>query len=82
MQLKAPRLPYWWASNPKIPETPLDDTPESEAMMDDLYVARQRTIRSVDDLVGSLVSELEDLGVLDHTYVIYTSDNGCVRDGG
>ncbi|KAI8469806.1 MAG: alkaline-phosphatase-like protein [Monoraphidium minutum] len=40
------------------------------------YRARLRTIQSVDDLVGSVVDTLEELGIADNTYIFYTSDNG------
>ncbi len=41
-----------------------------------LFLARIRTLRSVDDAVGSLVATLRDTGELDHTYLVFTSDNG------
>ncbi|PNW88050.1 hypothetical protein CHLRE_01g012126v5 [Chlamydomonas reinhardtii] len=47
-----------------------------EAFMDSLYLYRLRALRSVDDLIGSIVGKLQRLGVLNNTYVIFTSDNG------
>ena len=38
--------------------------------------ARLRSLQSVDRAVGSLVQTLEEQGVLDDTYVVFTSDNG------
>ena len=35
-----------------------------------------QTPRSVDELVEDVVSLLSELGVLDNTYILYTSDNG------
>ncbi|KAH9996636.1 arylsulfatase-like protein [Xylariaceae sp. FL0662B] len=43
---------------------------------DEFYVQRLRTLQSVDEIVDSLVGRLEDLGILDDTYIIYTTDNG------
>src|SRR3546814_20413248 len=33
-------------------------------------------LQSVDDLVAGVVAALRETGELDHTYVVYTSDNG------
>jgi arylsulfatase A-like enzyme len=38
--------------------------------------ARLQTLQSVDRAVGSLVETLDDEGVLDDTYIVFTSDNG------
>ena len=38
--------------------------------------ARLQTLQSVDRAVGSLVETLDDEGVLDETYIVFTSDNG------
>lgn len=43
---------------------------------DVLYRNRARSMLAVDDMIGSLVVELERLGELDNTYIIFTSDNG------
>lgn len=43
---------------------------------DHFYVQRLRTLQSVDELVDSVVRRLGDLGILDNTYIIYSSDNG------
>ncbi|KAI0468019.1 arylsulfatase-like protein [Xylaria cf. heliscus] len=43
---------------------------------DHFYVQRLRTLQNVDELVDSLVCRLEDLGILDNTYLIYSTDNG------
>jgi N-acetylglucosamine-6-sulfatase len=44
--------------------------------IDQLYQSRLKTLLSVDDLVRDLVTTLEDLGVLNNTYILFTSDNG------
>ncbi len=41
-----------------------------------LFRARVRSLRSVDDAVAATVGELDRLGELDNTYVVFTSDNG------
>lgn len=43
---------------------------------DVLYRNRARSMLAVDDMIGSLVFELERLGELDNTYIVFTSDNG------
>lgn len=44
--------------------------------LEEFYKRRQQALKSVDDLVGTIIQKLDDAGVLDNTYVIYTSDNG------
>jgi N-acetylglucosamine-6-sulfatase len=46
------------------------------AWLVDEYRRRLRSLQAVDDMVESIVGALEASGVLDRTYVIYTSDNG------
>ncbi|KAI1751535.1 arylsulfatase-like protein [Xylaria castorea] len=43
---------------------------------DHFYAQRLRTLQSVDELVDSLVRRLEDLRILDNTYILYSTDNG------
>lgn len=75
----APRTPHYnlsaldhhWLVRSQQPLT------QSEARkVDDLYVSRLKTMVSVDDLVQELVHTLEERGVLNETYIIFTSDNG------
>lgn len=40
------------------------------------YQARIRATKSVDDLLGEVMSALQNHGMLDNTYVLLTSDNG------
>ncbi|RXG70633.1 hypothetical protein Avbf_03704 [Armadillidium vulgare] len=42
----------------------------------EIYRNRLRTLLSVDDLVESVISKLEERGFLDNTYVFFTSDHG------
>ncbi|KAG7337786.1 sulfatase [Nitzschia inconspicua] len=51
-------------------------TDEEGEKIDELYVSRLKTLISVDDLVEELVLKLDAWGVLNNTYVIFTSDNG------
>jgi arylsulfatase A-like enzyme len=46
------------------------------AAMEFHYQSRLRSLQGVDDLVESVVRALERHGVLDDTYIVYTSDNG------
>ncbi|KAF2090685.1 putative arylsulfatase [Saccharata proteae CBS 121410] len=43
---------------------------------DEFYRNRLRSLQAVDELVESVVTRLDDLGILDNTYIIYTADNG------
>jgi arylsulfatase A-like enzyme len=40
---------------------------------------RLEMLRSVDEAVGALVAELNAEGILDETYIVFTSDNGFFR---
>jgi arylsulfatase A-like enzyme len=50
--------------------------PRQIARIDDLYGRRIRSLQSVDEMIETLVNELRRLGVLDRTYIVFTSDNG------
>ncbi|KAI1313210.1 arylsulfatase-like protein [Xylaria venustula] len=50
--------------------------PDNIQYNDDFYAQRLRALQSVDEIVDSLVRRLEDLGILDNTYLIYSTDNG------
>ncbi|KAI1113323.1 arylsulfatase-like protein [Nemania sp. NC0429] len=43
---------------------------------DYFYAQRLRALQSVDELVDNVVRRLDELGILDNTYIIYSSDNG------
>ncbi|KAL2061395.1 hypothetical protein VTL71DRAFT_7668 [Oculimacula yallundae] len=51
-------------------------SPEVIAYNDDFYRARLQALQAVDELVEGLVQRLEKYGVLDNTYIIFSSDNG------
>ncbi|KAI1735284.1 arylsulfatase-like protein [Xylaria scruposa] len=50
--------------------------PDDIQYNDNFYVQRLRTLQSVDELVDNLVRRLGDLGILQNTYLIYSTDNG------
>ena len=50
--------------------------PRQIARIDNLYGRRIRSLQSVDEMIETIVNELRRLGVLDHTYIVFTSDNG------
>ncbi|KAI0534000.1 arylsulfatase [Xylaria digitata] len=79
--LKAPRSINWntpddafqkvsWIKNQAL----LNDT--TIERLDGLYRARAQSLLGVDDIVEDVIAKLEEKGILDNTYVIYTSDNG------
>lgn len=75
----APRTPNYNASCPKHhwlvrQQSPLSTLESSK--VDELYRSRLRSLLSVDDLVEETIHTLDDLGIIDSTYVIFTSDNG------
>lgn len=43
---------------------------------DHFYRSRLQALQGVDELVDRVVARLEELEILDNTYIIYTSDNG------
>eukprot|EP00798_Chlamydomonas_sp_ICE-L_P007729 gene7727-901_t len=62
---------------PLPPETPIEH-PTSYALWkaQKAYRTRAQCLAGVHELVVGLISELRDQGVLDNTYIIFTSDNG------
>jgi N-acetylglucosamine-6-sulfatase len=51
-------------------------TPREIEKMDRLYRNRLQSLLAVDEMVQRVVTTLEQAGVLDQTYVFFTSDNG------
>lgn len=43
---------------------------------DEFQRARLRSLQSVDEMVANLIQILEDKGLMDNTYIFYTTDNG------
>ncbi|KAL1600772.1 hypothetical protein SLS60_007160 [Paraconiothyrium brasiliense] len=59
----------WIAELPQL-------TAENITYNDHLYRQRLRALQSVDEIVKDVVDKLEQGGVLDNTYIFYSSDNG------
>ena len=49
---------------------------EEASAIDDYYRKRLESMLAVDEMVGSLIQELEAAGKLENTYIFFTSDNG------
>lgn len=61
--------PNWIKSKPPLTSTQI-------AAIDDLYEKRRESLLAVTDLVRDLIATLTAQGVLDNTYIFFTSDNG------
>jgi len=77
-EMEAPRLPsynhegtgkHWFLRQPPLSEPALEE-------VDKVFRDRLRTLLSVDDLVEGVVGMVEQMGEVDNTYFIYTSDHG------
>jgi arylsulfatase A-like enzyme len=82
--IRMPRTPNW--NEADISDKPhwLKDfftpfTQDDENYIDFLYQQRARSLLAVDEMVGRIVDELQALGELDHTYILFTSDNGFLQ---
>ncbi|KAG1393280.1 hypothetical protein G6F60_011594 [Rhizopus arrhizus] len=51
-------------------------SPEEVGGLDEAYRNRLRALQAVDEMVGSLMEELERQGRLENTFVVYSADNG------
>ena len=51
-------------------------SPEEVDGLDEAYRNRLRALQAVDEMVGSLMEELERQGRLENTFVVYSADNG------
>jgi arylsulfatase A-like enzyme len=61
--------PMWLATKPLL-------TANQIAGIDALYGKRLRSMEAIQDLVQAIVDALQETGQLDHTYIVFTSDNG------
>ena len=59
----------WVYNTPKL-------TDQQVELCDTTQVHRIANIARVDDMVATLINKLDDLGILENTYIIYTTDNG------
>jgi N-acetylglucosamine-6-sulfatase len=78
-EMKAPRTPNYNLSCPDhhwlVRNQPILTQLQGEEV-DKLYQSRLKSLLSVDDLVEGMIQTLDELDVLDNTYIIFTSDNG------
>nr|CAD7259017.1 unnamed protein product [Timema shepardi] len=58
----------------RMSPTPLPD--KMLPILDDVYRNRWKTLLTVDDMVETVISELNNLGILNDTYIVFTSDHG------
>ena len=56
--------------------TPQTQPTEQIAQIDAIHEKRAESLQALDDLVEGVVSKLKRAGVLDNTYIFFTSDNG------
>lgn len=77
--LRIPMTPEF--DEPRMSDKPLhrQSPPYSKAEIEVLqseYLSRARAVKSVDDLVGRLLTALDECGLKETTYIFFTSDNG------
>lgn len=80
--LKAPRTPDYNASKEQLKDHhwliaqqgPI--TEKQGAQIDELFRNRWRCLLSVDDAVAGMIATLEELDVMNNTYIFITSDHG------
>ncbi|KAL3457657.1 Arylsulphatase [Aspergillus heterothallicus] len=65
----APSGASWIKTLPQLNSSQLD-------YMDSYYRSRLQALQAVDELVEAVVTELDKYGLLETTYIFYTSDNG------
>lgn len=79
-QAKAPRIPSYneadVSDKPAYARTRPGFNGRRATELDRYHIARQRTLLSADAQIGTALGILQNRGVLDSTYVIFTSDNG------
>jgi len=61
--------PRWLAGYPRL-------APGIIARIDRLYRRRVEAVQAVDRMIGALQTDLARQGLLDHTYFVFSSDNG------
>jgi N-acetylglucosamine-6-sulfatase len=77
---EAPRPPSFNEEEVSDKPSPINEaariSEEEVSSIDDYYRQRLESMLAVDEMVASLVEELETAGELDNTYIVFTSDNG------
>lgn len=59
----------WVADVPRMTAAQINAT-------DELFRKRIQGLQGIDEIIEDVVALLGDLGILDNTYIVYTSDNG------
>ncbi|KAL1311513.1 hypothetical protein AAFC00_001635 [Neodothiora populina] len=59
----------WIAQLPRLNDSVI-------AYNDEFQRARLRALQSVDEMIEQLITKLDDKGILDNTYIFFTTDNG------
>ena len=59
-----------------LPHMPFHDPPDTQCAADDDQCALENMIAHLDRNVGRVYDKLDDLGLLDNTVFVFTSDNG------
>ncbi len=77
--VRAPRLPNFnynaSDSHPTLAALPPID-PDKTGFVDQNHRDRVGVLLSIDDLTKEIVSTLQDVGVLDNTYILFSADHG------
>lgn len=73
---KAPRTPAFDEADVSDKPKYIQNLPRIRPPLDELYGKRLRSMQAIDDMVASVVHQLARQGVLNNTYIFFTSDNG------
>jgi arylsulfatase A-like enzyme len=77
VRLPLPRSPSFNESDMSDKPTWMQQLPQRDLMaLAKLYNQRIEALRAVDDLIGRVVNALQTVGKLEHTVLLFTSDNG------
>jgi arylsulfatase A-like enzyme len=68
-QADVSQMPAWVRALPVLTQAEID-------AIDALYQKRLQSMEAIEDMVQQLVTTLDQTGELDHTYIVFTSDNG------
>ncbi len=78
--MPAPRSPNFDEADVSDKVPPINALPPLHPidiqMIDEEYASRLATLQSVDEMIGAMVDSLRSYGILENTYIVYTSDNG------
>ena len=77
--LKYPKTPAYGVANTARPDWLKDIPPlgpQQQAYIAEVFRLRAQQVKSVDNLIGGLVSKLRATGALSSTYFVFSSDNG------